>query len=313
MEVTVKFVLPLLLGYLADLLLGDPRSWPHPVKLFGRLIQYGTQWMNRGKARFMRGTALTITLCAAAFAFFFCIQQWLWQWPVAWVLFTAVFVFFGLANRSLLQEGKEVFDALEHGGLEAGRSRLSWIVGRDTSQLSPSRIRIAVMESMSENLSDGVIAPLFFYAVLGLPGMMLYKMINTLDSMIGYKNEQYLYFGRFAARLDDVANFIPARLTALLMVLVTGSGRAWQYILKYGRAHASPNSGYPEAAMAGILNCRFGGPNTYHGKVVEKPYIGEHDRDIQHQEFNKAKYVNHAVTAVMIGLVSLTLLLLSEL
>ena len=300
MESVLKFVLPLLLGYIADLLLGDPRSWPHPVKGYGKLIQQGVALLNRGTARFWKGMFLTLVLCAAVFVFFYFAQKGLSQWPVAWYAFSSVFVFFALANKSLLQEGKAVFDALHHHGVEAGRERLSWIVGRDTAHLSPHQIRIAVMESMSENLSDGVVAPLCFYAVLGLPGMMLYKMINTLDSMIGYKNEKYLYFGRFAARLDDVANYIPARITALLMILLYGSSRAWHFVVKYGSAHASPNSGYPEAALAGILDCRFGGPNTYQGVVVDKPYIGENERSIEHTEFGKVMYLNHAVTFVMI-------------
>lgn len=300
MEPVLKFVLPLLLGYVADLLLGDPRNWPHPVKMYGKLIQLGTQRLNRGAARSWKGTFLTLILCIAVFGGFYYIQKGLLQWPVAWYIFTTVFVFFGLANKSLLQEGKAVFDTLHNDGVEAGRKRLSWIVGRDTAQLSPRQIRIAVLESMSENLSDGVVAPLCFYAVLGLPGMMLYKMINTLDSMIGYKNEQYRYFGRFAARLDDMANYIPARLTALLMVLLYGSSRAWHFVIKYGSAHASPNSGYPEAALAGILDCRFGGPNTYHGVLVDKPYIGENERDIGHEEFGKVMFINHAVTFVVI-------------
>lgn len=192
---------------------------------------------------------------------------------------------------------------LQREGLEAGRKRLSWIVGRDTGQLTEQQVRIAVLESMSENLSDGVIAPLLFYFVLGVPGMLLYKMINTLDSMIGYKREPYRLFGRAAARLDDVANFIPARVTALLMVLVTGSGRGLRYIFRYGDAHASVNSGYPESALAGILNCRFGGPNRYKGLLVDKPYIGRVDRAIMHKDFAYVKYINHAVTLVTVILV----------
>lgn len=300
MEPVLKFVLPLLLGYAADLLLGDPRSWPHPVKGYGTLIQRGNQWLNKGSARFWKGALLTMILCTAVYCFFYFVQQGLEQWPLAWYAFSSVFVFFALANKSLLQEGKAVFDTLDKEGVEAGRERLAWIVGRDTAQLSPQQIRIAVLESMSENLSDGVVAPLCFYAILGLPGMMLYKMINTLDSMIGYKNEQYRYFGRFAARLDDVANYIPARITALLMILLYGSSRAWHFMLRYGSAHASPNSGYPEAALAGILDCRFGGPNTYGGELVNKPYIGENERDIEHDEFKKVMYINHAVTFVMV-------------
>lgn len=301
-------IIPLMAGYVADLLLGDPRSWPHPVKAFGYLIGKGTLLLNRGGERIVRGMLMTIVLCAGTYVFFFFGLKMLRQlWMPGYYIVSGICVFFSLANKSLLQEGQEVFDTLDKKGLDAGRQRLSWIVGRDTRQLSANQVRIAVLESMSENLSDGVIAPLLFYAVGGVPAMMLYKMINTLDSMIGYRSEPYRLFGRFAARLDDVANFIPARITALLMVLVTGSFRGLRFILRYGRAHASPNSGYPESSLAGILNCRFGGPNTYKGILVVKPYIGEEDREINHGEFAYVRYINHAVTALVVAAIIIEL------
>lgn len=293
--------IPLVAGYLLDLLLGDPRWLPHPIRLFGNVIAKGEALLNKGTSKLLKGTLLTIMLCLLVFSLFHIAQHWLLGFnTIAYYIFTSIFVFYGLANRSLLQEGKEVFDALQHQGLEAGRKRLSWIVGRQTSALNENQIRTAVFETLSENLSDGVIAPLFYYAIGGLPAMMVYKMINTLDSMIGYKSERYCYFGKFAARLDDVVNFVPARLTALLMVLVTFSKRGLLYIFKYGHKHASPNSGYPEAALAGILRCRFGGPNTYHGQVVVKPYIGRAPREIAHNELKSVMYVNHAVTLLSI-------------
>lgn len=299
-------IAPLIAGYALDLLLGDPRHWPHPVKAFGYAIRIGTQQLNRGRHRFAKGALLTILLCSATYAIFFSVLSTLKQvWIPGFYILSTICVFFALAGSSLLKEGKEVFDTLEHQGLEAGRRRLSWIVGRETAHLSAQQVRIAVLESMSENLSDGVIAPLLFYAVGGAPAMMLYKMINTLDSMIGYKTEPYRLFGRLAARLDDVANFIPARITAFLMALVTGSGRAIRFILRYGRAHASPNSGYPEAALAGILNCRFGGPNIYHGVTVIKPFIGTEDRMITHREFAYVIYINHATA--FLSVVAITL------
>jgi len=306
MQPNWTLIIPLIAGYIADLLLGDPRSWPHPVKAFGYLIRKGTDMLNSGRGRvvrgrWVRGMVMTIVLCAGTYVFFFFGLKLLSQlWMPAYYIVSSICVFFALANKSLLQEGQEVFDTLDKKGLDAGRERLSWIVGRDTQVLSARQIRIAVLESMSENLSDGVIAPLLFYAVGGVPAMMLYKMINTLDSMIGYRSEPYRLFGRFAARLDDVANFIPARITAVLMVLVTGSFRGLQFIFRYGHAHASPNSGYPESALAGILNCRLGGPNTYKGILVVKPYIGEVDREIGHGEFAYVRYINHAVTALVV-------------
>ncbi|SHN16297.1 adenosylcobinamide-phosphate synthase CbiB [Chitinophaga sp. CF418] len=298
--------IPLVAGYLLDILLGDPRWLPHPIRLFGTVIGKGEVLLNKGKSQLLKGALLTILLCVLVFSFFYFTQRWLLSISIpAYYIFSSIFVFYGLANRSLLQEGKEVFNTLQHQGLEAGRKRLSWIVGRQTSALNENQIRTAVFETLSENLSDGVIAPLFYYAIGGVPAMMVYKMINTLDSMIGYKSERYFYFGKFAARLDDVANFIPARLTALLMVLVTFSKQGLAYIFKYGHKHASPNSGYPEAALAGILQCRFGGPNTYHGQVVVKPYIGEAPREIAHGELKRVMYVNHAVTLLTVCMIIL--------
>jgi adenosylcobinamide-phosphate synthase len=210
-------------------------------------------------------------------------------------------VFYGLANRTLVDEGRAVFAALRR-GLPEGRRRLARIVGRDTAELSPQQVRVATFETMAENLSDGVVAPLFYFAVAGLPGMMAYKMINTLDSMIGHRDERHEWFGKAAARLDDAANLIPARLTAALMVLVTLSGRGARFVRRYGRAHASPNAGYPEAALAGILDVRFGGPNRYGGEWVQKPWIGKNPREIAGGEFGRVAYVNHAVCALAVVL-----------
>jgi adenosylcobinamide-phosphate synthase len=304
-------IVPLGLGYLADLLLGDPRGWPHPVRAFGAAIAMGDRVLNRGRGRLMKGGVLVVVLCGGVFGGSYYVLKGMQAWWIpAYYVVASVGVFYCLANRSLLDEGQAVLDVLEREGLEAGRRRLSWIVGRDTAQLSEQQIRTAVLESMSENLSDGVVAPLLFYLAGGLPAMLLYKMINTLDSMIGYKREPYGLFGRPAARLDDVANFIPARFTALLMVLVSGRLRGLRSIVRYGRAHASPNSGYPEAALAGILGCRFGGPNRYKGILVEKPYIGGNQRPLTNRDFRRVKYINHAVTLVTVIVVFSCVLLI---
>ncbi|WP_282125028.1 adenosylcobinamide-phosphate synthase CbiB [Marinifilum flexuosum] len=299
MEQIKYIIIPLLIGYILDLIFGDPRKLPHPIVGFGNSISILTKWLNKGKNRLIKGATMCLLLASSVFAFFYLCSHLLLQLnEYAYLIFTSVFVFYGLANKSLLQEGTEVFHHLNSMGLEAGRKRLSWIVGRDTSQLSEQEIRLAVFETLSENLSDGVIAPLFYYAIGGVPGMMCYKMINTMDSMIGYKNDKYILFGRFAARLDDVVNFIPARITAFLMTSVTLSYRGLKFIFKYGKAHTSPNAGYPESALAGILNCRFGGPHDYGGVSVNKPYIGENDRPLRNEEINKIKYINHAVCFV---------------
>ena len=203
-----------------------------------------------------------------------------------------------------------MFRVLREAGLEAGRRQLSRIVGRDTGELSVQQVRIGALESLSENLSDGVIAPLFWYALAGVPGMMTYKMVNTLDSMIGYRSERYEHFDKWAARLDDLANWLPARLIVLLMALADPGFRGLAAAFRYGNRHKSPNSGYPEAALAGILDCRFGGPHHYGGKWVDKPYIGENDRPISDEEISCVVRINHLSCLGMVMAVLLFLYLL---
>ena len=185
-------------------------------------------------------------------------------------------------------------------------------MGRDTSNLNGQQIRTATLETIAENLSDGVIAPLFYYFILGVPGAVAYKMINTLDSMIGYKSNRYKIFGRFAAKLDDVANFVPARITAFLMLVVTIKLGGLGFVFREGKKHSSPNSGYPEAALAYILDCQFGGPNYYEGKLVEKPYIGNNRRILTTKDLKTASYVNWASSILFILLYSVTFYFLHE-
>ena len=309
MEKAVLLIVPLLAGYLLDLWLGDPDNWPHPVRQFGNMISIGEKWLNRGSFRFVKGMFLSLLLVSVVFAFFYYLNKMTLSIPWLFLTTNSLLVWYGLANHTLIREGRAVFLQLETNGLQAGRAQLSRIVGRDTAHLSARQIRIAVLETMSENLSDGVVAPLFFYLLAGVPGMMAYKMVNTLDSMIGYRNARYEQFGKFAARLDDVANLIPARLTAFLMVLVAGSWRGLDFMLRFGNKHKSPNSGHPEAALAGILNCRFGGPNVYHGVLVDKPYIGEMEREIAPDEIATVSRINHRVCLTMVLLVSLIIYL----
>ncbi|MBP6307481.1 MAG: cobalamin biosynthesis protein CobD, partial [Opitutaceae bacterium] len=264
----------------------------------------GERWLNRGAAcvRFLTGSALALGLVAGVYF----LTAWVLAVAMRWhagagVVLATAGVFFGLANRTLISEGRAVFRALDE-SLDAGRKRLSWIVGRDTAHLDAQQVRTAVCETMAENLCDGVVAPLFYYALGGVPAMMAYKMVNTLDSMIGHHDARHEWFGKTAARLDDLANLIPARLTALLMVLVAGSARGARCTWKYGRAHSSPNSGYPEAALAGILDVRFGGPHTYDGELVEKPWIGENARTIASCEVERVVRINHSVCAAMVAL-----------
>ena len=302
----ILIILPLIIGWLFDLLLGDPRWLPHPVVGFGKIIAFGEKRLNKGNHCMLKGALMAVTLIAIVFAAtYFLRRQLLITHYSLLILFDAIVIFFCLAGTTLIREVKAVFLALD-GSLEKGRTQVARIVGRDTSQLSAQEVRTAALETLAENLSDGVIAPLFWFAILGTPGMLAYKMVNTLDSMIGYKTERYKAFGCWAARIDDVANFIPARLTALLMILPSlgkGWGRLFTFVRTNGSNHASPNSGYPEAALAGILNCRFGGPHYYFGQLFNKPYIGNNDRELTTADMRHAVRVNRIAEVLMVLIV----------
>ncbi|MBO7110979.1 MAG: cobalamin biosynthesis protein CobD [Bacteroidaceae bacterium] len=293
-------LMPLLAGALLDALLGDPSWLPHPVVGFGKLIGGAEKRLNKGGHRKLKGALTAVLLIAFVFVLFFFGMRWLYRVNV-WVGvgLETLMVFCFLAGKTLIREVRMVFQALEE-SLDKGRKQLSRIVGRDTANLDAQEIRTAALETLAENLSDGVIAPLFWYLLLGLPGMAAYKMINTLDSMIGYKTERYKDFGCWAAHIDDVANWIPARLTALLMVLSAGRPGLLCFVHKYGRQHASPNSGFPESALAGILDCRFGGTHTYFGQEFYKPYIGENPRDLTSDDARRAIRINIITQLLMI-------------
>lgn len=302
----VMLMLPLLLAWLLDRWLGDPAWLPHPVVAFGRAISHCEHALNKGRGRFLKGAMTTVLLVALTFFVTYGLLRSASAYVSPWleVALETVLIFYCLAGTTLVREVREVFHALDR-SLEDGRRQVARIVGRDTQALSAQEVRTAALETLAENLSDGVIAPLFWYLLLGVPGMMMYKMINTLDSMVGYRNERYRRFGCFAARLDDVVNYIPARLTALLMVGVSGHPALWRFVRRYGREHASPNSGYPEAALAGILDCRFGGPHDYFGEEVWKPYIGKNDRPLTTQDMQRAIRVNRRAEVCMILIVLL--------
>lgn len=304
-------VLPLLIGWILDKLFGDPAGLPHPVVGFGKMISFCEKRWNRGAHRMWKGGVVAIALMLIIYVGsawilheLFVLNRWLG------IVISAILVFYCLAGTTLVNEVKMVFLAADR-SLEEGRKQVSRIVGRDTSELTDQEVRTAALETLAENLSDGVIAPLFWYLLLGVPGMLAYKMINTLDSMIGYKNERYLQFGCVAAHIDDLANYIPARLTAFLMVLSAGRPDLLKFVGKYGNQHASPNSGYPESALAGILNCRFGGPHPYFGEMVYKPFIGEKDRPIHTVDMRKAVDINKRAEILMVVLNIVCLYLVS--
>jgi adenosylcobinamide-phosphate synthase len=311
----------LLIGWFLDLLIGDPAWLPHPVVGFGKMIAFGERHLNKGSYRKLKGALMAIIYITGVFvaAWFLHTQLSIMHYALS-IVFDAVVIFFCLAGTTLIREVRQVFLAVDR-SLEEGRRQVARIVGRDTSALSAQEVRTAALETLAENLSDGVIAPLFWYMLLGVPGMMAYKMVNTLDSMIGYKTDRYRDFGCWAAHIDDIANYIPARLTALLMILghwlltigqkpKAKSQKPIAFVRKYGRNHASPNSGYPEAALAGILNCRFGGPHYYFGQLFDKPYIGTNDRLLTTDDMKTAVRVNRTAEVLMVLLTLAVSLLL---
>ena len=296
----MKALLVLLIGWIADLVMGDPERLPHPIVWFGKVIAWFERVLNKGRGRRVKGIITALLLIGVVFAGMFFLLRWVDSINVFLGLAVkAILVFYCLAGTTLIREVRKVFEAVDR-SLEEGRQQVARIVGRDTSELTEQEVRIAALETLAENLSDGVVAPVFWYAILGVPGMMAYKMVNTLDSMIGYRTQRYRLFGWCAARIDDVANYLPARLTTLLMLTVTGRFRLLNFVTWFGREHASPNSGYPEAALAGILDCRFGGPHTYFGEVIDKPYIGTNDRPITTADMERAVSINRRVEVVVV-------------
>jgi adenosylcobinamide-phosphate synthase len=305
------------LALILDLIVGDPRWLPHPVTLIGRLINvldHGLRrpWLNPLLAGFL---LLVITAASAAGVTWLTLKA-LWHlYPLAGLIGSILISSTCLATRSLHVESARVATALSAGDLPTARHYLSWIVGRDTDQLEEPEIWRALLETVAENTSDGIIAPLFWLSVGGPVAAMAYKAVSTLDSMVGYRNERYLLIGRASARMDDLLNFIPARLTALLMIIAAAlSGHstsgALRITLRDRLKHPSPNSGHPEAAAAGALNVRLGGKASYKGVTSFKEYIGDPITALDEQSYHgmiKLMYITAILMAAVC--ISATLLL----
>jgi len=297
----------LALAYLLDLLAGDPEWFPHPVRLFGGLIRVGERWLRGWATGPIGETAAGVTLTGAVVCLAWTLSRWrkpLWQVLLAWTT---------LATRSLLNEAGAVLRALEEGDLALARWRLARIVGRDTADLAESEIARAVIETLAESACDGIVAPLFWLAAGGVPLAMAYKAVNTIDSMIGHPEPPYRYFGRVAARLDDGANLIPARLTALGIAAAAkihglearNSLAIWR---RDGDKHASPNAGQSEAAMAGALTVRLGGTNFYDGEPRLRPLLCPEGRLPTARDVKAAMAVVATVSALAFGMALLALL-----
>lgn len=313
-------------GFVLDLLIGDPHFIPHPVRLIGSLISFCDKRLNcdagynisekkLNLTKYKRGMLLAFTVIFATFAMSVIIIVAAYSINLyAGVIAEAVMTWQILATKCLRVEGMRVYDALRTDGIDAGRRAVSMIVGRDTSVLDAAGVTRAAVETIAENTSDGVIAPMLYTAIGGPVLGFVYKAVNTMDSMLGYKNDKYMYFGRFAAKLDDVVNFIPARISAYLMIAAAFIGgrqfdgkNAYRIFKRDRFNHASPNSAQTESVCAGALRVQLAGDAVYFGKLVKKKYIGDCLREIEYEDIKRANRLMY-ITAFLCELLSVAVM-----
>ena len=313
-------------GFVLDLLIGDPHFIPHPVRLIGSLISFCDKRLNCDAGynssekklnliKYKRGMLLAFTVIFATFAILVIIIVAAYSINLyAGVIAEAVMTWQILATKCLRVESMRVYDALRTDGVDAGRRAVSMIVGRDTSVLDAAGVTRAAVETIAENTSDGVIAPMLYTAIGGPVLGFVYKAVNTMDSMLGYKNDKYMYFGRFAARLDDVVNFIPARISAYLMIAAAFIGgrqfdgkNAYRIFKRDRFNHASPNSAQTESVCAGALRVQLAGDAVYFGKLVKKKYIGDGLREIEYEDIKRANRLMY-ITAFLCELLSVAVM-----
>lgn len=313
-------------GFVLDLLIGDPHFIPHPVRLIGSLISFCDKRLNCDAGynisekklnliKYKRGMLLAFTVIFATFAISVIIIVAAYSINLyAGVIAEAVMTWQILATKCLRVESMRVYDALRTDGVDAGRRAVSMIVGRDTSVLDAAGVTRAAVETIAENTSDGVIAPMLYTAIGGPVLGFVYKAVNTMDSMLGYKNDKYMYFGRFAARLDDVVNFIPARISAYLMLAAAFIGgrqfdgkNAYRIFKRDRFNHASPNSAQTESVCAGALRVQLAGDAVYFGKLVKKKYIGDGLREIENEDIKRANRLMY-ITAFLCELLSVSVM-----
>lgn len=302
-------ILPIVIGYVADLLFGDPQWRYHPIRLIGSMIAMFEKIIRRrcgdSERRLKKGGAALVAavcLCSATTAAVVVSIAYIIS-PVIYIVLESVIFYFMLSARSLCTESMKVYNELRNDDIEGARKAVSMIVGRDTAALDSAGIARAAVETVAENASDGVTAPMFYMLLGGAPLCVLYKAVNTMDSMVGYKNDKYLYFGRAAAKLDDAANFLPARISAAFMILaayITGEdGKRAAMIYRRDRfKHASPNSAHTEAVCAGALGLRLAGDAYYFGKLYKKEYIGDDIRDIEPEDIVRANRLMFVMSAL---------------
>ena len=293
----LTLVIKIWIAYVLDLIFGDPQNIIHPVQIIGKMINIGEKsllgkkYKSDRKYKFFAGMILNITIISLTYGITYLIRR-ISENSIIFTVAEIYLMYTVFSINSLAREGNRVYNILKEGNIERARKDLSYLVSRDTETMDEKMIIRSTMETISENTVDGIVAPMLYMFLGGLPLSMTYKAINTFDSMVGYKNEKYMDFGKFSAKLDDVANFIPARITGILIVIASvilgyDYKNSLKIFIRDRKNHSSPNSGHAEAGVAGALGVQFGGKVSYFGKEVDKPVIGDKIKDFELEDIKK--------------------------
>lgn len=304
------FFIKIWIAYVLDLIFGDPQNVVHPVQVIGKIISAGEKVLLRKKYKFLAGAVLNIFTVSITYTLMYLISKSV-KISVFFMIIEIYLMYTIFSINSLAREGNRVYRILKEGDIEKARKDLSYLVSRDTETMDEKMIIRSTMETISENTVDGIVAPMFYMFLGGMPLAMAYKAINTLDSMVGYKNEKYMDFGKFSAKVDDAANFIPARITGILIVLASmilgyDYKNSLKIFLRDRKNHSSPNSAHSEASVAGALGVQFGGKVSYFGKEIDKPTIGDKTKEFELEDIRKnirIMYVTSFLSLVIFSLI----------
>ena len=304
------FFIKIWIAYVLDLIFGDPQNVVHPVQVIGKIISAGEKVLLRKKYKFLAGAVLNIFTVSITYTSMYLISKSV-KISVFFMIIEIYLMYTIFSINSLAREGNRVYRILKEGDIEKARKDLSYLVSRDTETMDEKMIIRSTMETISENTVDGIVAPMFYMFLGGMPLAMAYKAINTLDSMVGYKNEKYMDFGKFSAKVDDAANFIPARITGILIVLASmilgyDYKNSLKIFLRDRKNHSSPNSAHSEASVAGALGVQFGGKVSYFGKEIDKPTIGDKTKEFELEDIRKnirIMYVTSFLSLVIFSLI----------
>lgn len=305
------FFIKIWIAYVLDLIFGDPQNVVHPVQVIGKIISAGEKVLLRKKYKFLAGAVLNIFTVSITYTLMYLISKSV-KISVFFMIIEIYLMYTIFSINSLAREGNRVYRILKEGDIEKARKDLSYLVSRDTEMMDEKMIIRSTMETISENTVDGIVAPMFYMFLGGMPLAMAYKAINTLDSMVGYKNEKYMDFGKFSAKVDDAANFIPARITGILIVLASmilgyDYKNSLKIFIRDRKNHSSPNSAHSEASVAGALGVQFGGKVSYFGKEIDKPTIGDKTKEFELEDIRKnirIMYVTSFLSLVMFSVIS---------